>query len=160
MTEPSKRITQREMTAADLDQVLETEFISYKYPWSRGIFQDCLNSGYDCRVLLMAERIVGHSIMSSAAGEAHLLNVCVRRDVQGQGLGRFMVRQVLRRAEILGAEHLFLEVRPSNRVAVALYRSLGFRSIGTRKDYYPAETGREDAEVFALALKEISERSS
>lgn len=144
------------MTDADLDEVLQVEFLSYVFPWSRGIFQDCLKSGYDCRVLCLNRDIVGHSIMSAAAGEAHLLNVCVRRDLQGRGLGRLAVRQVLKRADLLGASHLFLEVRPSNKIAFKLYESLGFIEVGVRKDYYPSELGREDALVLALALAEDS----
>ncbi len=151
-TAAKPRITFREMSAADLERVLRNEFRAYAYPWSRGIFTDCLKSGYDCRVLCVDDAIVGHAILSAAAGEAHLLNVCVRRESQGQGLGRLFVRQVISRARVLGAQQLFLEVRPTNKVAVALYESLGFIEIGLRKDYYPSESGREDALVLALHL--------
>lgn len=146
------KITFREMAEADLDEVLQVEFLSYAFPWSRGIFQDCLKSGYDCRVLCVDNEVVGHAVMSSAAGEAHLLNVCVRRDLQGKGYGRLFVRQVIKRAQLLGAAQLFLEVRPSNRIAMRLYESLGFVQVGTRKDYYPSDIGREDANVFALEI--------
>ena len=126
----SSKIAFREMTDADLDEVLQVEFLSYAFPWSRGIFRDCLKSGYDCRVLCVEGDIVGHSVMSAAAGEAHLLNVCVRRDLQGRGYGRLFVRQVIQRAHVLGAEQLFLEVRPSNIIASQLYDSLGFVRVG------------------------------
>ena len=151
MAGPGK-ISFREMVATDLDDVLATEFLSYAYPWSRGIFLDCINTGYDCRVMVRGGNLVGHAVMSVAAGQAHLLNVCIRRDLQGQGLGRLFVRQVIKRAEKLGAEVLFLEVRPSNRVAIELYSSIGFVQIGERKDYYPADLGREDALVMSLGL--------
>ena len=146
------KITFREMTAADLDDVMAVEFLSYAFPWSRGIFQDCIRARYDCRLICVEGEIVGHAIMSAAAGEAHLLNICVRRDLQGNGLGRLFVRQVIKRAEILGAGSLFLEVRPSNKIAVALYESLGFKQIGVRKDYYPSDIGREDALIYAFEV--------
>ena len=150
-----KRITFREMTAADLDDVMSNESLGYTYPWTRGIFLDCLKIGHDCRVLCMDGRIAGHAIMSAAAGEAHLLNVCVRRDRQGLGLGRLFVRYVLKRARVLGAETMFLEVRPSNKAALGLYESLGFLEVGRRKEYYPGEVRREDALVLALKLDDF-----
>ncbi len=146
------KITFREMSDADLDEVLHIEFLSYAFPWSKGIFQDCLKSGYDCRVMCIEQEIVGHAIVSAAAGEAHLLNVCLLRNLQGKGYGRLFVRQVVRRAKLLGAEQLFLEVRPSNKIALKLYGSLGFVQIGLRKDYYPSDSGREDAQVLVLPL--------
>lgn len=146
------RITFRAMSEADLDDVLAIEFLSYAFPWSRGIFRDCIKSGYDCRVMSRGQENVGHAILQVAAGEAHLLNICVRRDLQGQGLGRLFVRQTIQRARLLGAAVLFLEVRPSNRIARQLYESLGFIQVGERRDYYPADIGRENALVLTLAL--------
>ena len=151
----ASKITFREMTEPNLDEVLQVEFLSYAFPWSRGIFKDCIKSGYDCRVMCVEHEIVGHSVMSAAAGEAHLLNVCVRRDLQGRGYGRLFVRQVIKRAQVLGAEQLFLEVRPSNIIASQLYDSLGFVQVGVRKDYYPSDLGREDAHVLALELADV-----
>jgi ribosomal-protein-alanine N-acetyltransferase len=140
------------MRAADLDGVLENETRSYAFPWTRGVFNDCLKSRHECWVAERDGVLVGHSVLSVAANEAHLLNVCVRRDQQGQGLGRQIVVHMLTRARDCGASAVYLEVRPSNRVASALYVSLGFREIGRRKEYYPAEMGSEDAVVLALTL--------
>ena len=145
-------MTFREMVVSDVDAVMENETRAYVYPWTHGIFKDCLSAGYDCRVALYQEQIVGHAIMTFGAGESHLLNVCVRRDQQGKGFGRLLIHHVLDRARILGAEILFLEVRPTNAVAIKLYQSLGFREIGIRKDYYPSAIGREDAQMLALEL--------
>ncbi len=147
------KITFREMVAADLDAVLATEFLSYAYPWSREIFQGCIDGRtYDCRLMERNGEPIGHAILTIAAGEAHLLNICVRRDVQGHGLGRLFVRQTIKRARVGGAEVLHLEVRPSNRIALQLYESLGFQQVGLRKEYYPADLGREDALLFSLSL--------
>jgi ribosomal-protein-alanine N-acetyltransferase len=103
-------------------------------------------------VLAVGERIIGHGILSAAAGEGHLLNVCIRRDEQGHGHGRELVIQMLKRALAREVSVVFLEVRPSNQVAIALYDSLGFNEVGRRQGYYPAEKGREDALVLAMQL--------
>ena len=143
----------RPMRIDDLERVVINETRAYAYPWTRGIFADCLNAGHECWVVVIARDVIGHGVLSVAAGEAHLLNVCVRRDDQGRGYGRQLVRHMLDRALARGADVVFLEVRPSNHVAGALYESLGFNEIGRRKDYYPAENGHEDARVLAIQLR-------
>jgi ribosomal-protein-alanine N-acetyltransferase len=143
----------RPMCVDDLDHVVANETRSYAYPWTRGIFADCLNAGHECWVVQMSRDVIGHGVLSIAAGEAHLLNVCVRRDEQGHGYGRQLVRHMLDRALARGADVVFLEVRPSNHVAGALYESLGFNEIGRRKNYYPAAYGHEDARVLAIQLR-------
>lgn len=145
-------ISFRPMLEADLDQVFENETRAYQFPWTHGNFRDCLSAFHECRVMLSDADIVGHGILSFAAGEAHLLNVCVRRDRQGNGHGRALVAHMLDRARSRRAEVVFLEVRPSNLVAIHLYRSLGFNEIGLRKGYYPAQAGHEDAQIMALDL--------
>jgi ribosomal-protein-alanine N-acetyltransferase len=141
------------MAPDDLDRVIENETRSYAFPWTRGVFSDCLKSHHECWVAVREDDLIGHGILSIGANEAHLLNVCVRRDQQGNGLGRQIVVHMIHRAERRGAAVIYLEVRPSNRVAGSLYASLGFREIGLRKDYYPAELGNEDARVLALSLE-------
>jgi len=141
----------RPMSIHDLPTVLRNEQRSYSHPWTEGIFLDCLRAGYECWVVMRGERIVGHGILSSAAGESHLLNVCVNPDYQGQGHGRNLVQFMLDRARE-NATIVFLEVRPSNLTAYKLYESLGFNEVGVRKDYYPAYVGREDALVLAMEL--------
>ncbi|MEM8766598.1 MAG: ribosomal protein S18-alanine N-acetyltransferase [Pseudomonadota bacterium] len=142
----------RPMFSEDLDQVLANEFTGYDYPWTRGVFADCLKVGNQCWVLEKAGEILGHAIVTIGAGEAHLLNVCVRASEQGGGLGRALVLYALEKAHAAGADALFLEVRPSNHVAARLYDSLGFSEVGVRKDYYPATLGHEDARVLVLDL--------
>ncbi|GIT39000.1 MAG: hypothetical protein Ct9H300mP8_01960 [Gammaproteobacteria bacterium] len=67
-------------------------------------------------------------------------------------LGREIVLFLIDRAKAQRATKMFLEVRPSNGIARALYDSVGFRQIGVRKGYYPAFGGREDGLVLALTL--------
>ena len=97
-------LTFRAMTLADLDRVLEVETRAYAFPWTRGIFADCLSAGHECRVACHNGEIVGHAVLSAAAGESHLLNICIKRDAQGRGWGRLFVRHVLQRARALLSE--------------------------------------------------------
>ncbi len=144
-------LSARLMTEDDLVPVLGIEVQNYSHPWSKTIFSDCLHTGYDCRVYESAHEILAYSVMSAAAGEAHLLNLSVHPQQQGRGLGRFVLRQVIQQAQ-KRADTLFLEVRLSNHVARQLYESEGFNEIGQRFNYYPADHGREDALVFARPL--------
>ena len=91
------------MAPDDLDRVIENETRSYAFPWTRGVFSDCLKSRHECWVAVRDNDLIGHGILSIGANEAHLLNVCVRRDQQGNGLGRQIVVHMIDRAERRGA---------------------------------------------------------
>ena len=141
----------RPAVLADLPELVKNDTRSYAFPWTEGVFRDCINGPQDCWVARNpAGLVIGHAVLSVAVNEAHLLNLCVTRDQQGFGFGRQFMHFLLGALKEKGAQVLFLEVRPSNRIAIALYQSMGFREIGVRKDYYPAPLGREDARVFAL----------
>jgi [ribosomal protein S18]-alanine N-acetyltransferase len=142
----------RPMTEADLDAVWEIEKRAYLYPWSRGIFVDCLRVPYSCEILEQGGRILGYGILSLAAGEAHLLNLCLEQRVQGRGLGTRMLEHMTAIARAQRAGVIYLEVRPSNARAIALYHRAGFQQIGTRPNYYRDGAGREDALVFARTI--------
>ena len=144
--------TLRPMREADLVAVHAIEARAYAFPWTQGIFRDCLRSDYPAWVLEEGEVIIGYVLMSVAVGEAHILNVCVAPEHQGRGLGRKLVRAILHVARGRGVERVFLEVRPSNPGAIALYHDAGFNEIGRRPRYYPAKDGREDALVMAIEL--------
>lgn len=143
----------RPMQDEDLTDVVNNELASYSHPWSPGIFRDCLRIGYACWVAEDATGVIGHLVLSVAAGEAHLLNLCVHPSRQRCGIGRRMLRHALQLAREYHAERLFLEVRPSNTPAIALYDSSGFERIGVRRGYYPVDgEQREDAIVFSTVL--------
>lgn len=142
----------RAMRREDLDAVVAIEHASYEFPWSAGIFRDCMQAGHNCWVIVHEGDIAGYGILSVAAGEAHVLNVCIAAAHRGLGYGRRMMRRLVDLARWYGAERIFLEVRPSNPVAKDLYDSLGFAEIGRRPSYYPAKGGREDAIVMALDM--------
>ncbi len=142
----------RPMTEADLEAVLAIERRAYSHPWTPGIFRDCLRGPYHCLALEREGWLVGYSVHSVAADEAHLLNLCVEPACRRRGYGRFLLRRVVERVRAQGADTLFLEVRLSNAPARALYESEGFNEVGRRFDYYPAHTGREDAVIYARVL--------
>lgn len=142
----------RPMRREDLNAVLEIELRAYPFPWTRGIFNDCLRVDHPAWVLHESDKIVGYGVLSVAADEAHVLNVCVDPDLQSRGHGRRLLRALVQLARGRSAQRLFLEVRPSNRAAIALYHDEGFNEIGRRPRYYPAHDGREDALVMALEL--------
>ena len=144
----------RPMRRSDLSEVAAIEQDAYPFPWSYGIFSDCLRIGYCCRVLELDGEISGYAILSAGAGEAHLLNLCVAESARKQGLGQFLLDGMLLEAKLKQAGRLFLEVRPSNEAALNLYRNNQFRQIGRRPDYYPDYEGREDALVMVRQLSE------
>ena len=141
------------MAEADVTDVVTLERASYQFPWSEGIFRDCLRVGYICRVVTSANRLIGYGVMSVGAGEAHILNLCVDAAFRCQGIGRRMLDYLLDRGAAAGMNEAFLEVRPSNTAAIRLYLSLGFDQVGMRRGYYQAVGGREDAAVLKLALR-------
>jgi len=142
----------RPMREQDLARVAAIEREAYEFPWSEGIFRDCLRVGYCAIVVACDEHIRGYAVMSAAAGEAHLLNICIHPDWHGCGVGRALLGWMFEEAGHLGAQRLILEVRPSNAAALQLYESVGFRRIGVRKDYYRSHQGREDALVLERNL--------
>ena len=150
-----REVNIRTMSDADVPAVMRIERESYQFPWTEGIFRDCLRVGYTCRVAEVEGEMLGYAVMSSGAGEAHILNLCVRQDARCAGIGRRLINYLLVRARTLGMDEAFLEVRPSNTVAARLYQSLGFQQVGTRRGYYQAEGGREDASVLKLRLRDL-----
>lgn len=143
----------RPMREQDLPRVVAVEQRSYEFPWSTGVFGDCLRVGYCCWVLADGDRPCGHGIMAVAADEAHVLNVCVDPDYRRRGLARRLLGHLLAIATDRGAQIVFLEVRPSNTAAIDLYRQAGFSQIAMRRGYYPAAVGREDALVLGKTLR-------
>lgn len=142
----------RNMRSRDLTQVLAIEHACYRYPWSEGIYRDCLRIRYCCRVFVQASEVCAYGIMSTGVGEAHILNLCVSPRFQCRGMGRAMLDHLLGIACDRMVYTCFLEVRPSNKVAIRLYKRAGFRKAGVRRGYYPAALGREDAVVMSIDL--------
>jgi len=142
----------RRLDYADLPRVMEIEEAAYPFPWTLAIFQDCLRVGYSGHVLMQNRQLVGYSMLSYAADEAHLLNLCIDPLWQGQGLGHMLLEHAIQWAQQMGVDCMFLEVRPSNKTGISLYRKHGFRVIGERPDYYRAANGRENALIMKCDL--------
>lgn len=150
MAQPPTTI--RGMEHNDLAMVADIERRSYEFPWSQGVFRDCLLAGYQNIVLIREERVAGYGILSVAAGEAHILNLCVEPEFRSLGYGDRILDELLFRARSASVREIFLEVRPSNDTALALYRKKGFHQVANRPAYYQANKGREDAAVLAKKL--------
>ncbi len=141
------------MQAAHLPQMLEIEQSAYEFPWTLGVFNDCLRVGYSAWVVTdTVGQVLGYALMSMAVGEAHILNICVAPEQQRRGLASFLMRHLLMVARAAGVNLMLLEVRKSNTAAYQMYERFGFRRLGERKAYYPARDGREDAYVLGLDL--------
>ena len=141
------------MREPDLAEVMAIEEAIYSHPWTRGNFADSLVAGYDCRTWRIGRDLLGYFVLMVAAGEAHLLNLSIAPEHQRKGHGSTLLREASAIARSRGARGIFLEVRPSNAGAQALYTRFGFRKIAVRRGYYPAHGGREDALVLTLALQ-------
>ena len=152
----------RRMQPEDIDQVMVIEEQVVEFPWTHSIFSDCIKVGYSCWVIVDTDTVIdknkevpeilGYALLSMAAEEAHVLNICIKPERQGQGLGKSLMQHLIVQAKLLHAKLVYLEVRVSNDIAYDLYIKLGFIVIGERKDYYPAKDGREDALVLQLTL--------
>ena len=146
----------------DLDAIMQIEPTIYSHPWTRGNFSDSLQNGYsgwilEDKSLEQDAEMIGYSLLMMIMDEAHLLNLSVAKHRQKQGLGRYLLDHMLNIAKTHKALNMFLEVRPSNVSAIALYENMGFCEISVRRGYYPADpaiskAGREDAVLMGLAL--------
>jgi len=143
----------RRMTADDLDAVTAIERAVYAHPWTRGNFSDSLDAGYHCWIAECGGLIIGYSVIMIAAGEAHLLNLSIAGGWQRRGLGSELLQFIIRLARDYAADRIYLEVRPSNAAARALYGGAGFSEIAVRRGYYPEGERREDAVVMELILQ-------
>ena len=140
------------MAEPDLDEIVAIEHAVHIHPWSRGNFADSISAGYHCWVAHRDSALVGYGVVMIGAGEAHLLNLSVAPEWQRQGIGAELTRFFVKLARDYGAGKIYLEVRPSNAPARALYAAEGFAEVGVRRDYYPASGGREDAVIMELNL--------
>ncbi|HEX7644968.1 MAG TPA: ribosomal protein S18-alanine N-acetyltransferase [Burkholderiaceae bacterium] len=152
--DPAMPMALSRMQIDDLNEVMAIENDVYPHPWTRGNFLDSLQSGYEVwTVRDPAGALGGYLLLMMSVDEAHLLNIAVRRDLQGSGVGRLLLDLAVKLSRDKGMQSILLEVRPSNDRAVEVYERYGFAGIGVRRGYYPAAAGsREDAIVMRLML--------
>lgn len=168
--DPKHQLQLRRMVTTDLAEIMAIEHSAYPFPWSEGIFRDCLSTAYSCWVLAHRQQptvssacpieqpfsLIGYAIFSVAVGEMHILNLCVSPVWQGKGFGRYLLQHIQDKARQQSAEMCFLEVRESNLTAQTLYLSDGFNEVGFRKNYYYAGDHREHAIVMAKQFESFS----
>lgn len=139
----------------DLPAVLALDMQTNPHPWNQAQWQDSLRQ-HVCLGLTSQDRLLGVVVAMPLPEEAELLLIAVQPAHQGLGLGRELLQALLDLLRAEYRERLFLEVRTSNVRAQKFYAAAGFQEIGRRKNYYPAQTGREDALLYALNLKGAS----
>jgi len=140
------------MRSTDIADVMIIENRNYEFPWTEGIFRDCLKAGYQSFVLRLDLQLVGYAVMQIVTDEAHILNICIDRKFNHRGYARFLLARLEEAASDEGVRMVFLEARPSNPRAINLYQRAGFNEIGNRKAYYESFDGREDAIVMAKSI--------
>jgi len=151
--QPEQLWNLRPMQEANLPEVVDIEQRAYAFPWTDGIFRDCLKVGYSAWIVASpADEVLAYAVMSMAVGEAHVLNLCVEPAYHQQGLGRYLLTHLREIAHAAGMDLMLLEVRKSNTAAIALYQNMGFHKLGVRKGYYPAREGSEDALLLGYNL--------
>lgn len=143
---------QRMLVDADLPEVVSIEAVTQISPWTLEMFRQCMRANSIGYVTELNGKIIGYILMLSQLGENHILNFGVLPDYQHQGHGTALLTYALNVAKEQHDGLVYLEVRCTNRHAITLYKKLGFKQIGERKDYYSTPTGREDAWVFAKDL--------
>ena len=129
---------------ADIPQIAELERVCFSDPWSEEMLRDSLeNALYRFVAVKDGARVLGYAGMFLTIPEAQIANIAVAPDMRRQGLGRLLLRGLVREAAEAGAEVVFLEVREHNAGAIALYEQEGFVRVGMRKNYYekPVENG-------------------
>lgn len=142
----------RPMVKKDIEQILAIENCSFPSPWIENSFLNELQNKFAVYyVALRGDQLIGYAGMWLFSGEAHITTIAVHPDFRGQGLGKIMMDILTNHARDVGAETMLLEVRPSNIPAINLYKGLGFRRIGWRKNYYTEI--HEDALVMMRNLK-------
>lgn len=143
-TPGAQPVVERSAALDDVSAIVAIERATFSDPWSetsvRRLFD---NEGACVRVATQGAEVVGYGVIWVVADEAELANLAVATSVRGRGVGALLLDALLREAAARGATATHLEVRASNRAAVALYESRGFEVSGRRKGYYSAPV--EDA---------------
>lgn len=152
--DPTVPVRFEAMTDRHLDAVSTLEQQAHPHPWQKSHFADCLASAYETQLLMAGDALLGYFVAMRGVDEVHLLNLTVAPAHQRQGWARLMLDALALWSGGQGAQWLWLEARHSNTRAIHVYQAHGFRSVGVRRQYYPAAAGsREDAVVMSLQLK-------
>ena len=141
----------------DIDNILTIDRAAFERPWQRKSFlaelahKDAFSYVVRHQLNHQSSQIVAYVFVRIILNEMHILRIAVAASFQTKGVASRMLRQCFVLAQHKQLDAVYIEVRPSNNSAIALYRKAGFQSLGTRPNYYP-ETG-EDALVMVKRLK-------
>lgn len=141
----------RLIRAEDIPQVMALERSAHSHPWRQSSFEDCLSGRQKCWLAEHEGILVGYVVVTHGGGDAELLNISVAPSYQRKGIGQCLLAHAVNCVKAR-ADMLFLEVRMSNRKAIALYEREDFFEVGQRKNYYPTANGHEDALLMARQL--------
>jgi len=146
------------ITPRDLDRILIIDRLAFKLPWNRALFleelfcNDALSYAVKCNQADQSLTIIAYVFWRIVLTELHIIRIAVAPDFRSRGVATWLLQQCFKITGQKGFDSALIEVRPSNKSAIALYNKLGFSVIGTRPNYYP-ETN-EDALVMRKQLKE------
>ncbi len=140
------------LNPTDLTDAWHIEQASHAFPWTAKTLASNQGDRYLNFKLTRDGVMAGFAITQVVLDEASLFNIAVHPDFQRRGVGRQLLEHLISALDARDILTLWLEVRRSNRAAIALYASLGFNEVSVRRDYYPAAAGREDAILMALPL--------
>ena len=151
----------RLMQETELEEVNEFVHKAGDFAWSSLSIQESFLSSNDQSFVLIAEHdnaaskhpLLGYAVIQTVLDESHLLNIVIKKQEQGKGLGTYFLQQIIGLVKQENQASLLLEVRSSNSTAIKLYENLGFKRNAIRKNYYPALDGREDAWLYSLSLE-------
>ena len=136
------------MQDGDLEQVVAIERLVQSHAWSAIQFQDALAS-YQCTVYAQAHQVLGFCILQPVLDEANSLLMAIHPSEQGKGLGYALLDHSI--AQLKNSPiQIFLEVRESNKAAIALYEKSGFHQIDLRKNYYPNVDGSKEHAIIMV----------
>lgn len=141
MEEKRKKIYPEKLTDKTLDCVAELEKLCFSQPWSRNSLELLTKDGIGVGMVCSRDgKVCAYGGMMVAVDEGQITNIATHPDYRRQGFGRAVVESLIKYAKMNGLDSISLEVRESNRAAIDLYLSLGFKVEGKRKDFYTKPT--------------------
>jgi ribosomal-protein-alanine N-acetyltransferase len=142
----------------DLDRILTIDRLAFKCPWNRSLFLEefscdkAFSYSVRCNQADQSLAIIAYVFCRMVVTELHIIRIAVAPDFRSRGVATWLLQQCIDVVKQKDFDSVFIEVRPSNKAAIALYRKLGFHVIGNRPNYYPESS--EDALVMRKQLKE------
>lgn len=146
----------RPLTPEHLPLMLQVEQAAHLHPWSQAALADSFGERHFSGSVWQQKQLLGYFIADTVLDESTLLNICVHPHYQGMGVGGQLLSYYLERCALHHIKYHYLEVRASNVAAHALYLRYGYQEVGRRRNYYPTQTGNEDAILMQLTKLSLS----